>query len=88
VGNSSILATVGSRPVIEFIVAVDSNGIVEFQNNVTNLLTFSFLENSSKEQIQLPLPVMDSDNFQLYSYILPPVGISTEGIYMLTINGM
>lgn len=88
VGNSSILATVGSRPVIEFMVAVDSNGVVEFQNNVTSLLTFIFLSNSSQEQIQLPLPVMDSDNFQHYSYTLPPVGINNEGLYTLTINGM
>ena len=85
-GNSSILATVGSRPVLEFTVAVDSDGVQEFQKNVTSLLTFSFM-NSSQNEFLLPLPVMDPDNFQRYSYTLPPLGINNEGIYTLAING-
>ena len=86
-GNSSILATVGSRPVLEFTVAVDSDGVLEFQNNVTSLLTFTFT-NSSQNQTLLPLPVLDPNNFQRYSYTLPPLGVGTEGIYTLTFNGM
>lgn len=67
--------------------AINSNGLIEeFVNNVTNLLNFSFLPSSSQTQMQLPLPVMDTDNFQLYSYALPPVGINTEGNYTLAIN--
>jgi len=85
-GNSTILTTVGSRPVLDFIVAVDSDGIQEFQNDLTNLLSFTFT-NSTDNQMLLPLPVMDPDNFQRYSYTLLPLGISTEGIYNLTING-
>ena len=85
-GNSSILATVGSRPVLEFTVAVDSDGVQEFQNNVSSLLTFTFI-NSTQIQTLLPLPVMDPDNFQRYSYTLPPLGVGTEGIYTLAING-
>ena len=84
-GNSSILATVGSRPVLEFTVAVDSNGVEEIHSNVTNLLTFSLLSNSSSQT--LPPPTMDANNFQRYLYVLPPVGIDTEGLYTLTING-
>lgn len=83
VGNSSILATVGSRPVLKFTVAVDSNGLQEFQRI---LLSFTFLANSSGVQTTLPPPVMTPDNFQQYSYTLPPVEIDTEGIYTLTIN--
>ena len=86
-GNSSILATVGSRPVLEFTVAVDSDGVLEFHNNVTSLLTFTFT-NSSQSKTLLPLPVMDPDNFQRFSYTLPPLGVGTEGIYTLTFNGM
>ena len=86
-GNSSILATVGSRPVLEFIVAIDSDGVQEFQNNVTSLLTFTFT-NSSQNRFLLPLPVMDPDNSQHYLYTLPSLGIITEGIYTLTINGI
>ena len=82
-GNSTILTTVGSRPVLDFIVAVDSDGV---QNDLTNLLSFTFT-NSTDNQMPLPLPVMDPNNFQRYSYTLPPLGISTEGIYNLTING-
>ena len=85
IGNSSILATVGSRPVLEFTVAVDSNGLEEFQHNVTNLLTFSFLSNSTSQTLSPPM--MDADNFQQYLYELPPLGIDTEGMYTLTING-
>ena len=86
-GNSSILATVGSRPVLEFTVAVDSNGVLEFQNNVTSLLNFTFT-NSSQSKTLLPLPEMDPDNFQRFPYTLPPLGVGTEGMYTLTFNGM
>ena len=86
-GSTVILATVGSRPVIEFTVAIDSNGLQEFQNNIMDLLNFTFLPNSSRRQIQTLSLVMDPDNFQRYSYTLPPVGINTEGTYTLTING-
>ena len=87
-GNSSILATVGSRPVLVFTVAVDSNGLQEFHNNITSLLAFTFVSNSDQRLVQLPQPVMSADNFQHYSYTLPPLGINTEGTYTLTINGI
>ena len=87
-GNSSILATVGSRPVLVFTVAVDSNGLQEFHNNITSLLTFTFVSNSDQRLVQLPQPVMSADNFQHYLYTLPPLGINTEGTYTLTINGI
>ena len=87
-GNSSILATVGSRPVLEFTVAVDSNGLQEFHNDITSLLTFSFVSNSDQRPVPLPQPVMSTDNFQRYLYKLPPVGVNTEGIYTLTVNGI
>lgn len=86
-GNSSVLATVGSRPVLEFTVAVNSDGVQEFQNNVTSLLTFAFT-NSSQNRTLLSLPTMDPDNFQRFSYTLPPLGVGTEGVYTLTFNGM
>lgn len=87
-GNSFILATVGSRPVLVFTVAVDSNGLQEFHNNITSLLTFTFVSNSDQRLVQLPQPVMSADNFQHYLYTLPPLGINTEGTYTLTINGI
>ena len=87
-GNSSILATVGSRPVLEFTVAVDSDGLQEFHNNITSLLTFSFVSNSDQRPVQLPQPVMSIDNFQRYLYTLPPVGVNTEGTYTLIVNGI
>lgn len=70
---------------LEFTVAVNSDGLEEFRSNITNLLTFSFLSNSSSQT--LPPPTMDANNFQQYLYEVPPVGIDTEGIYTLTING-
>ena len=85
-GNSTILTTVGSRPVLDFTVAVDSNGVQEFQNDLSSFLSFTFT-NSTHNQILLPLPVINPDNFQRYSYTLPPLGINTEGIYNLTIHG-
>jgi len=86
-GNSFLLLPVGSRPSIEFVLAVDSDGVEELRSNVTELLTFTF-SNSSQEQMVLPLPTVTPTNNQRYHYIVPPVGISTEGNYTLTINGM
>lgn len=86
-GNSFLLLPVGSRPLIEFVLAVDSDGVEELRSNVTELLIFTF-SNSTQQQMVLPLPTMTLVNIQRYHYVVPPVGISTEGNYTLAINGM
>ena len=87
VGSSFLLLPVGSRPLIEFVLAVYSDGTEELQNNVTELLTFTFT-GSSQQQMELSLPTVTADNVQRYHYVVPSVGISTEGNYTLSVNGM
>ena len=85
--QQSPLQQVQSRPLIEFVIAVDSDGVEELRSNVTELLTFTFT-NLTQQQMEFPLPTMTLVNIQRYHYIVPPVGISTEGNYTLAINGM
>ncbi|XP_065910282.1 uncharacterized protein [Dysidea avara] len=85
VGSSFLLLPVGSRPLIEFVLAVYSDGTEELQNNVTELLTFTFT-GSSQQQMELSLPTVTADNVQRYHYVVPSVGISTEGNYTLSVN--
>ena len=75
-GNSSVSATLGTRPEFEFIIAVDSDGSKVQQNSVLNMVTFSF-ENSL-------LQLTESNEFQHYSYKPPPVDNSSAGVYVLT----
>ena len=87
IGNSFLLLPVGSRPFIEFVLAVYSDGTEELLSNVTQFLTFTHT-NSTQQQMELPLPTATTDNFQHYQYVVPPVGTSTEGNYTLTVNSM
>jgi len=87
VGDGNITATVGSRPEIEFVLAVDSDGVRDFQDNISNFLSFSFT-NHDMTKTALRLPQIDPNNFQHYKAMLPSVDITTEGIYTLTYTGM
>jgi len=87
VGDGNIMATLGSRPEIEFVLAVDSDGVRDFQKNISNFLSFSFT-NHDMMKTALSLPQIDPNNFQHYKTVLPSVNITTEGIYTLTYTGM
>ena len=86
-GDSNITTTLGSRPAVEFVLAIDSDGVRDFQKNITDFLSFSFT-NHNMTKTTLSLPHMDLDNFQRYKTVLPSVDISTEGVYTLTYTGM
>jgi len=87
VGDSNITATLGSRPEVEFVLAVDSDGVRDFQKNISNFLSFSFT-NHDMMKTALSLPQVDPNNFQHYKTVLPSVKLTTEGIYTLNYTGM
>ena len=83
--NQSILAPLGSSPVISIIIAIDSDGTRSQQDNVTNSLVFTHTNNSS-DVVNVDLE-QDPVNFQLYHYTFPPVQRSSVGTYTIT-SGM
>ena len=76
----------GSTPSIDFMVAVDSDGVTELHTSVKKYLMFSFT-NNNLTTVFLPLPHMDPNNFQHYSYRLPPMDSNWAGNYTLSFNG-
>ena len=86
-GDGNITATLGSRPEVEFVLAIDSDGVRDFQNNIPDFLSFSFTDHNMMETA-LSLPQVDPNNFQRYKTVLPSVETSTEGVYTLTYAGM
>ena len=79
VTNKTILAPLASSPVISIIIAINSDGTEDQQNNVTNSLVIvnvndnNFIENFEQ----------DSVNFQLYHYIFPPLQRRNMGRYIV-----
>ena len=82
VGNSDVSATLGTRQELEFIIAIDSDGSTLQQSSVLNMVTFSF-DNSVNATL---LHLTQSNEFQHYSYTLPPVDRTSQGSYFLTFS--
>ena len=80
-GNSSVSATLGTRQELEFIIAIDSDGSKLQQSSVLNMVAFIF--NNSINNATL-LQLTESNEFQHYFYIIPPLDNNTEGMYALT----
>ena len=78
-GNSNISATLGTRQELEFVIAIDSDGSKLQQSSVLNMVTFTFDNLIDATSLQL----MESNEFQHYIYISPPVNNSSVGIYAL-----
>jgi len=76
----------GSTPSIDFMVAVESDGVSELHTSVKKYLMFSFTNNDLTTMF-LPLPHVDPNNFQHYSYRLPPMDLNWAGNYTLSFNG-
>ena len=82
VGNSNVSATLGTRQELEFIIAIDSDGSKLQQGSVLNMVNFSFDNSINVTQLQL----VESNEFQHYSYTLPPVDNNSQGSYVLTFS--
>ena len=81
--NQSLVALLGTSPVISVIIAIDSDGTRSQQDNVTNSLVFTHTSSSGDVVNVDGL----EDNFQLYHYTFPPVQRSSVGTYTIT-SGM
>ena len=79
-----IIAPLASSPVIDVIIAIDSDGTRSQQDNVTNSLVLTHTSNSRAVVYLYGELKQDPDNFQLYHYTFPPVTNSNEGRYTIT----
>ena len=77
--NRTIYAPLASSPVISIIVAIDSDGTISQQDDVTQSLVLARPndENFIGEFEQ------DSNNFQLYHYMFPPLRRRNMGQYVI-----
>ena len=77
--NHTVHAPLASSPVISIIVAIDSDGTVNQQDDVTNSLV---LARPNDEDFMGEFE-QDSNNFQLYHYIFPPLQRQNMGQYII-----
>ena len=78
-GNSNISAALGTRQELEFVIAIDSDGSNLQQSSVLNMVNFMFDNLIDTTSLQL----MESIEFQHYTYTSPPVDDSSVGIYAI-----
>ena len=68
--NHTIYAPLASSPVISIIVAIDSDGTVSQQDDV---VTDSLILARRNDEDIIGVFEQDTDNFQLYHYMYPPL---------------
>ena len=68
--NSTIYAPLASSPVISIIVAINSDGTVSQQDDI---VTDSLVIARRNDEDIIGVFEQDSDNFQLYHYMFPPL---------------
>ena len=79
ISNSNISATLGTRQELEFVIAIDSDGSKLQQNSVLSLVNFTFDNLINATMLQLT----ESNEFQHYTYVSPPIDNSSAGLYAL-----
>ena len=77
--NRTIYAPLASSPVISIIVAIDSDGTISQQDDVTQSLV---LARPSDEDFNGEFE-QDPINFQLYHYMFPPLRRENMGQYLI-----
>ena len=77
--NSTIYAPLASSPIISIIIAIDSDGTEEQQDIITDSLV---LARPNDDDIFGEFE-QDSDNFQLYHYMFPPLRRLNNGQYII-----
>ena len=77
--NRTIYAPLASSPVISIIVAIDSDGTISQQDDVTESLV---LARPNDEDFIAEFE-QDSNNFQLYHYMFPPLRRKNTGQYVI-----
>ena len=77
--NHTIYAPLASSPVISIIVAIDSDGTVSQQGDVTESLVLAHHD----DEDFIGEFEQDSNNFQLYHYMFPPLRRKNMGQYVI-----
>jgi len=82
VNGTYIFAPVASSPVINIIIAINSDGTLTQQNNITSSLMFTHQNNNN---MLIPINGLEPspDNFQLYTYTFPPLQLRNNGTYTI-----
>ena len=78
--NQTIYAPLASSPIISIIVAIDSDGTVSQQDDV---VTDSLVLARPNDEDIIDIFEQDSNNFQLYHYMFPPLQRQNMGQYII-----
>ena len=77
--NRTIYAPLASSPVISIFVAIDSDGTISQQNNVTESLVLTGPNDIFVGELE-----QDSTNFQLYHFMFLPLQRQNMGQYVIS----
>ena len=83
--NQTIYAPLASSPLISIIVAIDSDGTVSQQDDV---VTDSLVLARPNDEDIIGVFEQDSNNFQLYHFMFPPLQKQDVGQYVISSSGM
>ena len=83
--NQTIYAPLASSPVISIIVAINSDGTVSQQDDV---VTDSLVLARPNDEDIIGVFKQDSNNFQLYHYMFPPLQRQNMGEYVISSSGI
>ena len=77
----------GARPILMYVIAVDDNGTMEEQKNLSSIASFEFVDqNERSSDYNSKLTEFLETSFQHYSYGLPKLEEKAEGDYILTLG--
>ena len=83
--NQTIYAPLASSPIISIIVAINSDGTVSQQDYV---VTDSLVLARPNDEVNIGIFEQDSNNFQLYHYMFPPLRRQNMGEYVISYSGI
>ena len=85
--NISAEASLGTRPILMYVIAVDDDGTKEEQKNLSSIASFQFV-NSDGQMFNYDSKLTEfiETSFQYYIYALPALAEDTEGNYTLMLG--
>lgn len=85
--DESVESSVGTRPIIMYVIVVDDNGTREKQQSLISIASFVF-KNKDGQVFNYSSKFTDfvETSFQHYSYPLPTLEEDNEGSYTLTLR--
>ena len=87
VSNTSVEASPGTRPILMYVIAVDDDGTMVEQKNLSYFASFQFVNpDSQMSDYNSELTEFIETSFQHYIYALPVLDEDAEGSYMLILG--